>query len=79
MSETNIKDMRKQLRNIVQECLNETWIKEVNTMILKEVMKHVDQRLDSIQSHINNQLNVMDKRSKDIASSMIRAIPPLMP
>lgn len=75
MSQGSVKDMRKQLRNVVQESLNDALIREVKS----ELMKHIDQRLDGIMKHMNTVLDSLDKRSKDVSSSVLRAIPPLLP
>jgi len=71
----HVKDMRKQLRNVVQESLNEVLLKEMK----HELMKHIDTRLDAIMTHLNTVLGEIDKRSKDVSSSLLRAVPPLLP
>ena len=75
MSQGSVKDMRKQLRNVVQESLNEVLLKELK----HELMKHIDQRLDAIMKHLGTVLDTIDQRSKDVSSSVLRAIPPLLP
>ncbi len=66
------KTLRKQLRNICQELLPEALNSEFNTSLRKEVMAHVDKRLDAIAAHIKQTLESIDQRSKDISAYNIR-------
>lgn len=75
MSQSSVKEMRKQLRNVVQESLNDALCRELK----HELMKHIDDRLDAIMKHLGTVLDTLDQRSKDVSSSVLRAIPPLLP
>ena len=75
MSQSSVKEIRKQLRNVVQESLNDAFIRELK----HELMKHIDDRLDAIVKHLGNVLDTVDQRSKEVSSSVLRAIPPLLP
>jgi transcriptional regulator of heat shock response len=72
MSQSSIKELRKQLKNVVQEHLVDETFKIIETRL----MTHIDKRLDAIQAHLNKCCEALDKRSKDVSSSLLRAIPP---
>lgn len=57
----NPKDLRKQLRNIVQELLTEALIKEVMFEVEKRLMDVVKKRLD-----------MLDERQKDMLGYIVR-------
>jgi len=54
---TNIKQLRGQLRQLVQELLE------------TELVKAVEERL---MKHVNARLDIIDKRQKDISGFMVR-------
>jgi hypothetical protein len=68
MSQSNIKDLRKQLKNVVKESLSDVLIEELRIAL----MKHIDARCDAISSHLKLVLESVEKRSKDISSSLLR-------
>lgn len=72
MSQSGLKDMRKQIRNVMQECLPELLTQAISV----EIMKRVDARLDAIHEHLKTVLVGVEKRSKDVASSLLRGKPP---
>jgi hypothetical protein len=55
------KDLRKQLRNVVQEVLPE--------LLQSELVKAVEQKL---RKEMNDRLNLIDKRQKDIQGYVVR-------
>lgn len=66
------KDLRKQLRNVVQEILPELLKKELSDAILTELLKHMNTRMDIIAANAQKSLADMDKKTKDVLSYVIR-------
>ena len=64
------KDIRKQVKNVAQDLLNEALIQEV----LAKVTKHVDSRLDAMNAHVRSQLEAMDKRAKETQAYLVRQV-----
>jgi cystathionine beta-lyase/cystathionine gamma-synthase len=79
MSQGSIKDMRKQLRNIVKESLNDTMVREMCDLTEKNLKTYLDKRLDAINKHLMTVLNSVESRSKDISSALLRSTQPLVP
>lgn len=75
MSQSELKDMRKQFRNIVKEHLTE----ELVTQVKKELQAHIDERLGIIAKQMTTALDILDKRSKDVSISMLQAVKPILP
>jgi hypothetical protein len=76
---SSIKDMRKQLKNVVQECLGDVLKDEMSVALKKELTAHIDKRLTDISRHMETMLDAIDKRSRDVSSSLLRAVSPILP
>jgi hypothetical protein len=75
MSQSELKDIRKQLRNIVKEHLNDAFVAQLKA----DLLRHVDLRLNSITTQMSNSLAALDKRSKDVSISLLQAVKPIVP
>lgn len=69
-----VKDLRKQLRNIVQEILPSFLTHEVgmemSNKLLKALNEAVAQRMDVIEKDIKSQLEVIAKRQKELSETL---------
>lgn len=74
MSDKNIKLIRKQIRNVVQELLPEIMKKEVFVESYDRVQKEVASRLTFIEGQVKNSLKEMDDRSKDMQGFVMRQV-----
>jgi uncharacterized coiled-coil DUF342 family protein len=70
--EAKLKDMRKQLRNVVKEYLTDTWHHETVSKAFKEVTDAMNKRLDTISENMTTAIKNIDDRSKDVQSYIIR-------
>lgn len=68
MSSKDMKDLRKQLRSVVQELLPETLI----AAQYAELEKRITARLDQVAKDAKVTLHEMNTRHKDTLSSLIR-------
>ena len=68
MNSKQVKDIRKQLRNVVQEMLPGVTSQEMYV----QLSKVINERLDQISKHINSTLETIDQRSKDVQTYVIR-------
>lgn len=66
------KDIRKQIRNVMQEVAPEILSQELMKALEARILKHVDSRLDLISDHIKATLNAIDSRTKDVQSMVVR-------
>lgn len=73
MSESQIKTLRKQLRNTVQDILPDLVKSELGESIRKELSKQIHTRLDVVVKEIQTTLATIDQRSKDVQSYLVRA------
>jgi hypothetical protein len=71
-----MKDLRKQLRNVVQEILPEVLNAELVTSSHKAVTLKMEARLDAISKYITGQMETIDQRSRDVQDFIIRASAP---
>lgn len=72
MSDKNVKELRKQLRIIVQEILPEVLTNELVATLSKQVTAKLEQRLDGISAHLIQAIKTIDDRSKDVQAYIIR-------
>lgn len=69
------KIIRGQVRQIAQELLGE----ELVLAASKELKGHIDRRLDILTKHIQETLDRVDTRSKEVQSYLVRASTPQAP
>lgn len=78
MNSKNVKDIRKQLRGVVQDTLPEVLKQEMFSSIAQEVETKLREvfgaRLESINDSIMHQLKNMDDRSKDLQQFMLNQV-----
>lgn len=70
--QANVKLLRKQLRNICQEILPEVLTNEMVKAQTEGVITAMNGRLDKITEHIQQTLDQVDQRSKDVQSYIVR-------
>lgn len=72
MGDKNAKEVRKQLRAIVEEILPSV----LESAVLKEVLKKLHEenmsRMDKIDGHVAQVLGVVNERSKDMMGYLVR-------
>lgn len=68
MSDKNLKQIRGQLRQVVQELMTTEQLQALR----KEVMNAMDKRLDAIDAHIKSQLKEINDRSQETQSYVVR-------
>lgn len=66
------KDIRKQLRNVVQEEMENVMLAEIRAAVSKDVMTEVMKRLSALEDLIREKLTIIDERSKDTMSYLVR-------
>lgn len=70
--ERNVKLIRKQLKNVVQTLLPSLVTEEMKSEMHAQLAKEVQQRLDNVTENVKSTLQMVDERSKDIQSYLIR-------
>lgn len=70
---SNPKELRKSLRNVVQDLLPDLLKSELGAAIHKSVSGIVQARLDVMMKEIQNTLQTIDQRSKDVQSYLVRS------
>lgn len=70
----DVKELRKQLRNIVRELLPELLSQEQSTAIKKELQVQIEDRLKKIDQHVQDSMKSIDSRSKDVQAYIMRQI-----
>lgn len=68
------KDLRKQLRNVVQELLPQLVTAEVYQAALSQVREEIKGSLSSIDKHIKENLAEMNQRSQDIQAYIMNRV-----
>lgn len=71
MNSKNVKDIRKQLRNVTQELFPEVLSKELVASAFAELQKEMQFKLEAIQADVNAGLARMEERSKDVHSYIL--------
>lgn len=74
MSDKNFKAVRKQLRNVVQENLEEVLHREVFMNLYDQLKKDMLFQLETIQADVNKTLAQMEERSKDVQAFIMNQI-----
>lgn len=69
---SNPKELRKQLRNVVQDLLPELVASELGESIRKELSRQIQARLDIMVKEIQGTLQQIDQRSKDVQGYLVR-------
>ncbi len=70
--ERNVKLIRKQLRNVVQELLPTLVTEEVKSEMHKKFEVEANQRLNNITETVKKTLDMIDQRSKDTQGYLVR-------
>lgn len=73
------KDLRKQLKNIVQDILPGILASELQQNNAKELRESMNLRMEEIMKNVIEYLKTMEERQKDFQNYMIRQITPLAP
>lgn len=68
MSDKNLKQLRGQLRQVVKEVLPEL----LQEALYKAMLDAMHARINKIENNVKDTLNMVDKRSKDIAGYLVR-------
>ena len=76
MSDKGLRDLRKQLRNVVLDLLPEVLNSELVTAANKDVTAKLESRLDAIQKHLMTTLSQIEQRQKDTQTYVMRNIAP---
>lgn len=76
---SDIKTLRKQLRNVVQEILPEILTAELVATIRKDQIVQIDARLNALAKQIQQTLDTIDQRSKDVQAYNIRQSASMLP
>jgi hypothetical protein len=79
MNTKEVKDIRKQLRNVAQEMAPAILSSEVGTQMYKQLMQAVEGKLKSLEVQIQDTLTKIDERSKDLQAYAMRQIAAMMP
>lgn len=74
MSGSAVKDLRKQIRNVIKEQLPELLRMEMTTAILEDVRRELGVRLTIIETMVKNNLEQMNTRSEQVQQYMINQI-----
>lgn len=74
MSDKNLKDIRKQIRNVVQELLPALLQTEVFQSLYSNLQAQNRIQLEGIEKNIKDTLKDMNDRSKDVQSFIMREI-----
>lgn len=74
MSDKNAKDIRKQVRNVVNEVLPSLLQTEVFSELYVKLQREMNARLDEIRRDVATALERMDSRSKDVQQYIINHV-----
>lgn len=69
MSNSNVKDIRKQVRNVVQEVLPGVMTQEMYVKLLTSM----NERMDALEAQVKAKMQEIEERSKDVQSYLIRS------
>lgn len=72
--QAQIKDMRKQLRNVTQEILPSLLQTEVFKDLYGNLQKEMLAKLNDIETHVKESLAKIDDRSKDVQSFIMSQV-----
>lgn len=81
MSDSNVKFLRRQVRNVAQELAPTLITNELLVELEKKLAARLEDRLDKISAYIKTTLETIDARSKEVQSYVVRnsAIPATAP
>jgi len=71
---SDVKLIRKQLRNVIQSDLDEILKKEVFQNLEKQIAAVVNYRINEIQAQVTKTLKELDERSKDMQQFVMRQL-----
>jgi hypothetical protein len=74
MSGSNVKDLRRQVRNVVQETLPELLQSEVFKGLYDQLEKELMSQIEGIRVQIKTTLETIDQRSKDVQSFILKQV-----
>lgn len=74
MSEVSAKDIRKQIRNVLQENLNTILGQELAQEINKTLAEALNKRLDSIEEYVKKTLKQQDDRAKAVQGFIVQEV-----
>ena len=74
MSSGAMKDLKRQLRNVVQDILPEVLKNEIYTSAVDQARKDLSKQLKLIQDEIRTNLSLMDERSKGVQQYILNQI-----
>lgn len=74
MSDSNKKELRKQLRNVVQAELPEVIKSELYMDLHKQLTEALNKRLDSIEEFCQKSLKAQDDRAKAVQGFIVREV-----
>jgi hypothetical protein len=66
------KSIRKQIRNVCQELVNDTLFQELEARVMKAVLERMNVRMDIIANNAKDTLERIDKRASDVQSLLLR-------
>jgi len=69
---SNVKELRKQIRNVVQDLVPALLQAEVGEALRKDLSRQIQARLDVMMEEIRNTLRAIEDQSKDIQSYVVR-------
>lgn len=79
MNSKEVKDIRKQLKNVAQAIAPTILANEAGVLMYKQLMAAVEGRLKNIELNIAETLTKIDERSKDLQAYAMRQISSMMP
>lgn len=79
MNTKEVKDIRKQLKNVAQAMAPTVLASEAGNHMYRELMKAVQGKLQQIEVQVQETLKKIDERSQDLQSYAMRQISNMMP
>lgn len=67
---TNAKDIRKQIRNVLQENLGDLLTKEV----VDAITKQMNERITALEKDVKEQMHKMNERHKEVMGYLVRQV-----
>ena len=69
-----LKDLRKQLKNIVQDLLPSMLTEELHKAQYAKLSSELQARMDSVERHVKETMHEMNNRNKDVQSYLVRQV-----
>jgi len=79
MGDKQVKRIRKQLKNVVEDLLPQVLTVELIQASQRQLKADVDIKLDAIDKHVRETLKAIDDRSKDTLGYLLRNVSPATP